>query len=83
MKQERWVLQFAQVEIQARRGRSPLNIWRGKALVEILGSCAPEQRTEQRHVDSTKGGDSGLDTLLREEVGQVRRRLEELRGYAV
>lgn len=32
------------------------------------------------NVDSSKGGDSGLDILLREEVGQARKRLEESRA---
>lgn len=36
MKQERWVLWFAQVKIQARRVWSPLNICRGFPLVERL-----------------------------------------------
>lgn len=48
-------------------------------MVEILGSWALEQRTKQRHVDSSKGRNSGLDTLLKEEVGQIKR-LEEFRA---
>lgn len=43
-----------------------------------------EQRTAQRHVDSSSG-DRGLEkaTLLREEVDQVRKKLEEFKGHTV
>lgn len=43
-----------------------------------------EQRTEQRHMDSNSG-DRGLEktTLLREEVDQVRKKLEEFKGHTV
>lgn len=43
-----------------------------------------EQRTEQRRVDSSSG-DSGLEkaTLLREEMDQVRKKLEEFKGHTV
>lgn len=43
-----------------------------------------EQRTAQRHVDSSSE-DRGLEkaTLLREEVNQVRKKLEEFKGHTV
>lgn len=42
------------------------------------------QRTEQRYMDSSSG-DRGLEkaTLLREEVDQVRKKLEEFKGHIV